>query len=76
MACEQANSFGGLDSPFMGSERFKDLVWFFGLLHQPEVRLGGKRTLAIGRRGVVWPRRGVCSFFENGEKHKHEEIFQ
>lgn len=49
-------------------DRLSDLREFYDQLQQLEERLGGKRTLGESDGRMTWPDRGVCFFFEPGEK--------
>jgi hypothetical protein len=52
-------------------DRRADLIRFYEVLGEIETHRGGKRSLADGQWGVIWPDRGVCFFFEPGENRSH-----
>ena len=53
---------------FSCRSRGADIGRFYSLLDRAEEKLGGKRMLCDCSGRMIWPRRGVYFFFENGEK--------
>ena len=52
---------------FQFERRLADILRFYKILDELEVRVGGKRTLATADGRMDWPERGVYFFFETGE---------